>query len=130
MRERFAYAALAAALTAVVGASLLPPGSTGISQAVNNLLHLPVYGAVGLLACWALRPWADSPRRRLVAVLAVVGLASWLVEGLQPLVGRSASLKDLGMNLLGALLAWLAWYAVGGARERLGRRMSAPAPRG
>jgi len=110
----------------ILGLSSLP-GSTfdGIEAPwfVSYLVHLAVYGALGVALRWALdgtrRPWLTS-----VVIGLVAGTIDELYQGLIP--GREPSVIDVGVDVVGvAIGAWLVgrWYlAARTGRDSLPRR--------
>ncbi|WP_326700986.1 VanZ family protein [Streptomyces sp. NBC_01754] len=112
----WAYAGLAAALTAEIGVTLLLPsaGDTSGRCVVNRdltepfateqgLLNLAMFLPLGFLGVLAVR--------RVVPVLLGVSLLSVVTElcqGLLPWTGRSCDSSDVQMNVLGAALGTLA----------------------
>ena len=122
MRDRTSLYAFGLTLTAITVASLMPATSgsgAATSPAVTNLLHVPAYGLLAATACRALAPLRSRPHYQLLAVLGLITLAGGMIEVLQPLVGRDASLGDMLLNLVGAGLAWTAY--VGGTRVQVHR---------
>lgn len=88
---------LAAGVMGLIALQQLPmdTGSSLLGETVINALHIPLFAALCvLLAMLGLRPW-----QLLAASAALAGVT----EGAQMLTGRSASLLDLGLDLLGAL---------------------------
>ena len=123
MRDRIPLFAFGATLAAITAVSLTPPTSgpgAVTTPTVSNLLHVPAYALLGLTACWVLARPGSSPKLHLLAVLGLVAFAGGMIETLQPLVGRDASLGDMRHNLLGAALAWTGWQ-VGRTRLQVHR---------
>jgi VanZ family protein len=104
-RARAALAA--AALLAVVAASLVPGSAAGgvLPSATDKLLHAAGYAAVAWAAGSAL---SDPDDRTLAAVALGAAALGAGVELVQPLVGRTASLLDALANCAGAALGALA----------------------
>ena len=121
MRERIPLLAFGLTLTAITVVSLMPAGAgpgAAATPTVSNLLHVPAYALLGLCACFALARLRSSLQGHLLAVLGLITLAGGMIEVLQPLVGRDASVGDLLLNLTGATLAWIGWY-VGSMRMQV-----------
>lgn len=96
---RFWPALTLALLTVVTGLSLVPLAELPLPGAgQDKLQHLVAYGALAFPVALA-RPsrWA----------MMLAGLAAWsgVIELLQPLVNRSASVFDLAANVAGILMA-------------------------
>lgn len=125
---RAALAAYAAALAVV---SLLPSGAkapggwdASISPGLQNLLHVPAYAGLVLLAAWA----APAARRRpVLALLAVVccayGVALEVAQGYIP--GRTGNAADALLNAAGAAVGLLAVLVVA-RRSRVRARRTRP----
>jgi len=86
--------------------------------------ELHAFAHVGVFALFAvvlmsLSRWSHWPARsRAVVVLLIILLSGALIELVQPLFGRSGSLRDVGQNLVGAA-AGLSLYARAGMWRRL-----------
>lgn len=113
---RLALAAYVAALALV---SLLPSGSqapggwdASISPGLQNLLHVPAYTALVLLAAWAVPAARRGPVLALLAVACCAyGVALEFAQGYIP--GRTGTATDALLNAAGAVLGLLAFWAVG-----------------
>ena len=68
-------------------------------------LHFLEYGAVGVLAFFAMPPNWVTPKRFAAAVLVTLA-AGWLDEGIQALLpNRHYDLRDVGFNVLAGAMA-------------------------
>ena len=82
------------------------PAQYGYS--VSKTLHVAAYAGFTVLTGWlaAARPWRW-------ALLGVVSLHAWTTEFVQQFVGRTGSLRDVGLDhigiVLGLLLSWKLW---------------------
>ena len=86
--------------------SLLQQAILWVPATWQNLLHIPLYGGLALSWAWSLE---TTPLNRQFILLLTLGLTvGWgiLDELHQATVpGRYGSLTDMGLNILGALLA-------------------------
>ena len=108
----------AGALTAlvVVQQTLHLGGTSRLSLALNDAMHLPMFVAVTLLLAGLLG------RRRLGLALGAAVVLAVATEAVQLLTPRDASLVDLGHDLLGILLAVLGLLGAGPAARCAGGR--------
>ena len=88
--------------------SLLQQAILWVPATWQNLLHIPLYGGLALSWAWSLE--TTSLKRQLIVPLALGLTVGWgiLDELHQATVpGRYGSLTDMGLNILGAMLAML-----------------------
>lgn len=102
--------------------SLLPAGSPESeigSSWIWNFGHVPAYALLAALGMLALAPRRPAGYRLRASVgVAIVTLAA-ILELVQPLVGRTASLIDVGSGALGALIG-IGMHAVMAGRTPAG----------
>lgn len=87
-------------MIAIVAGSFTPDrgaGETGLS-AYSNYLHVPAYLLLMLLLTFASRL---SGRWHWLQVVLLVTALSAVIELLQPLAGRMASVQDFALNIIG-----------------------------
>ena len=75
--------------------------SHDIHNLIRKLLHVPAYAALGLLLAWAIR----SIRYRFIACMVtalIIAVTDELIQGMTP--GRNASVRDVGIDVVGALI--------------------------
>jgi VanZ family protein len=83
---------------------------------VSKTLHVAAYGLFTVLTGWLplSRPWRW-------AMLGLVSLHAWGTEYVQQFVGRTGSLRDVGLDhigiALGLLLSWKLWRPAAGPRR-------------
>ena len=126
LRARAAPLALLVAVSAAVAVGSLTPMSlhsahtaSAARRVVNNLLHVPAYGALTLAWAWALRAVAGlSPARRgaMVAsgIAMLYGVAMEVCQVSVP--GRTASVGDALLNAVGVGAAAGALLLLAGRR--------------
>ena len=76
-----------------------------VSPELQNLLHIPLYG--GLAGCWywALKPWINGFKNRIVTAFIFTAIYSFSDEYHQLSVpGRFGSFTDLGLDAVGSIL--------------------------
>jgi uncharacterized membrane protein YeaQ/YmgE (transglycosylase-associated protein family) len=80
---------------------------TWVPPALQNLLHIPVFGALAWLWRWALDAWTTRAPGIIAGLLtAGYGIVDELHQALVP--GRYGSLGDMGLNIIGAAIGlWL-----------------------
>lgn len=80
-----------------------------VPPAVQNLVHLPVFGGLALTWRWALSGWAGSERSLSVYAFLATGIFGLLDELYQASVpGRYPTFTDAALDAAGALCAlWL-----------------------
>jgi hypothetical protein len=88
-----------------------------VPPAAQNALHVPAYAALSWAWSWTLGAWLRVPAGRAAAACAIASAYGVFDEWHQSFVpGRYASLTDVVLNVLGALLGiWLATRAGSGA---------------
>lgn len=103
------------ALAALLVLSLWPSGSAKNAlpddgdNVIWTLAHIPAYALVAALTVpLAYRRFRESARA-LTASLIFAGTLGIALELVQPVVGRTADVADMALNLLGAFLAIGAW---------------------
>lgn len=117
-------AAGALALATVVAAWIVGLSSPDLTPAEKT--HFVTYGFLAWVVVRALDLEGDSPRRYLLAAL-IVGLIGWGDEGIQYLLPRRHfEWKDVGLNLVAAVLALLAVAALRGELRRDGPPPATP----
>lgn len=110
--------AAASALVALVLLAGMPSGPK-IYAVLNDAAHAPVFGALALLLLGQLR---CASRRQTVGLFGVAFLLAVSigigVELIQGMIGRDASLKDVGTDTLGAAcaLGLAGWWRARGRR--------------
>lgn len=76
-----------------------------VSPELQNLLHIPLFG--GLAGCWywALKPWINGFKNRIVTAFIFTTIYSFVDEYHQLSVpGRFGSFTDLGLDAIGSIL--------------------------
>ncbi len=87
-----------------------------VPPAVQNLLHLPLFGALAWLWRWALEAWTTRGLGIAAGVLtAGYGVVDELHQTLVP--GRYGSLTDMSLNIVGALIGLWVYRRWTGARS-------------
>ena len=116
--------ALIFALSSIPGARRADDFSVGrpdtwLSTTIQNALHVPTYGLLASLWWFSLRPWIRNVRFQALAALLIAGSYGVLDELHQSFVpGRSSSIQDMALDLVGALAGlWFFGY-VCSRRER------------
>jgi VanZ family protein len=96
--------------------------SKAIEKAVRKLAHMGEYGVLGLLVCIACDAWRPSFSRAGLSMLICLVYAC-SDEFHQTFVdGRSGEVKDVCIDLCGALLAlFLGWLAIRIYKKRVNR---------
>ncbi len=88
---------------------------TWVPPALQNLLHIPVYGVLAWLWRWALEAWTTRALGIIAGLLtAGYGIVDELHQALVP--GRYGSLSDMSLNLIGAAIG--VWAYQRWARKR------------
>lgn len=92
------------------------PGSSRLSQAVQNAAHAPAFFALSLIVLTLLRNCGASSsisslRMRVFAICLVLGIG---IEGVQALLGRDASAMDVLADALGTVAGLACFTARGG----------------
>ncbi|MEL7014096.1 MAG: hypothetical protein AAFO72_12550 [Pseudomonadota bacterium] len=95
--DRYAAVLSLIAVALITAASLLPSQSAGGPGGMDKLLHLLAYAV-------AVMPISQLPHRKRIAFGIGVLVWSGVIEFVQPLVGRTASLLDFWANAVGILL--------------------------
>ena len=109
------YAALLVVLAVVP--SPAPYVAPGVSDSV---LHAAGYGVLALLVAWSAQPSLSDLFRTAIAGAAgavLLGVATELLQGLVP--WRSAELRDVRSDLIGAVLGVFVWLVASRALARL-----------
>ncbi len=80
-----------------------------VTPAIQNFLHIPVYGLLALLWIITLRAYGSSDRRSILLAILLSAAYGGVMEILQFWIpGRFASLMDFSLNVTGILLfTWL-----------------------
>jgi VanZ family protein len=104
-----------AAVAALLVLSLWPSGSEkhavqdGGDNVIWTLAHIPAYALVAALTVPLAYGWLRESVRALMVSLIFACSLGIALEVVQPLVGRTADVSDVALNLLGAFLAIGAW---------------------
>lgn len=112
---------------ALVGLLVPMPVSGRMAGSIGNMAHAPLFAGLTMLTLVLLqtmRPQrfgSSTWIKRLLLVAATLFVAGILVEMLQGMIGRSASVHDAIANGLG-ILAASAWFVAGGLSPSVGRR--------
>ena len=89
-----------------------------VPPALQNLLHVPMFGLLAWLWHWALRAWISRSELLTAAALGLAGGYGVLDELHQlEVAGRYASLTDLSLNLAGVGIALWAVHSWGYAKQ-------------
>lgn len=92
-------------LLSALGVAALYAAVVWPMESPEEKLHFVEYGAVGVLAFFAL-PLAWREGKRFVVAALVTGAAGWVDEGIQALLpSRYYDLRDVGFNALAGVLA-------------------------
>ncbi len=76
------------------------------TPALQNLLHLPMFGGLAAAWYWALRPIIGGRRSTLIGAFLITGAYAIFDEWHQLQVpGRFGSLTDIALNLIGISIA-------------------------
>lgn len=106
-------------LIGVVTLSLLPetnPVVANVPPAWSDLAHVPAYALLVMLTILTIATCVRVSLGILVTIVLLVSLLGGVIEILQPLTGRTASMLDEAGNIAGTVLA--AWgYRVWTARR-------------
>jgi VanZ family protein len=104
----FTSMAFAASLLAVTVASLLPEKNVeiwAIAELWWNVSHVLAFALLTGLAILASAQYCKITASLLVKIAVVVLLFGSLLEALQPITGRTASIIDLASDFLGVVLS-------------------------
>lgn len=100
------------ALFAVLGISIVYGLIVFPMSSPEEKLHFLEYGAVGVLAFFAMPPQWITPKRFIAAVIFTLA-AGWLDEGIQALLpNRHYDLRDVGFNVLAGTMALTSFAVV------------------
>lgn len=90
---------------------------TWLSETVQNILHIPIYGALGFLAFWAVSAWIERTGLQAWTAFLISAVYGVLDEVHQSTVpGRFGSIADVGLDLIG-IIGGLAAFALFRQRE-------------
>ncbi|WP_254863564.1 VanZ family protein [Halovivax gelatinilyticus] len=96
------------------------PGADWIPIDVSDVRHLAAYATLAVAVSWATRSTIRSHVRLLVAAFALVVAVGVMIELLQStLPHRTASVRDVGVNALGATIGLGGYTVLVGLRSRL-----------
>ena len=91
-----------------------------VSPDVQNTLHIPLYGVLAFLWCRCLRGWGLIGWPSLAGAFVVTLGYGIFDEWYQSFVpGRLASISDVTLNSLGALLGVLGYLYLAGTAEKV-----------
>lgn len=129
-RDRLLPIVLVAYAVALAAASLVPVsvssglGATAARRTVNNLLHIPAYGALAALLSSQLRTWMKGGAVHLAAFGLSLAYGGWMELAQHFVPGRACSTADFVLNATGSLLGVGAFWFVSVRRKRApaGRR--------
>lgn len=114
-------------LVALVGLLVPIPVSGRMAGSIGNMAHAPLFAGLTMLTLVLLQSVRPQPfgsptwLKRPLLIAATLFVAGVLVEMLQGMIGRSASIHDAIANGMG-ILAATAWFVAGGWSSLVGRR--------
>jgi VanZ family protein len=79
--------------------------TTRLGKEIWNLGHLGAFFTVWLFLCNLFKVFKPDSLKRIIVIITVTLLVSVAIEVIQYYIGRSASRKDVGLNLAGTFLA-------------------------
>lgn len=100
-------------LAATIIASLLPESNSSVGRVpatITNLAHIPSFALLTLLSAIVVARWVKVSAWILGGVVLAVVAFGAVIELIQPVVGRTASLSDVAFNLVGAGVASGIYY--------------------
>lgn len=100
-------------LAATIIASLLPESDSSVgrvSVTVTNLAHIPSFALLTLLTAVVVARWVKVNGWILGGIVLSVAALGVIIELIQPVVGRTSSLWDVGFDLVGAGVASGIYY--------------------
>lgn len=92
-------------LVATIIASLLPESDSSVGRVpatVSNLAHIPSFALLTLLTAVVVARWVKVSKWILGGIVLSVVAFGVIIELIQPVVGRTASLWDVVFDLVGA----------------------------
>lgn len=114
-----------AVMAAILIGSLVPeseaPGPDGLMPQDWNLFHVPAYAALAVTSAWLLQArWRLTMPAAVGISLVFATVLGGAIEWIQPLVGRTESLLDFGLNEFGVVLGagLVAAYQISGQPAR------------